>query len=127
MTLELKEEDFQSKVLDIETKPVVVEVWASWCHNCKALDPIYKSTAKDFNGEADFYELKVDDNKDLVKSLKILGVPTLLFYKHGVLVAKKPGVRSQKAITRILDSIKSYSKEEEETNKHKSLLKKLFG
>ena len=127
MTLELKEEDFQAKVLGNDTKPVVIEVWASWCHNCKTLEPIYKASAEELKDKADFYKLKADDNMELTKSLKIMGVPTLLFYRHGVLIAKKPGVRSKKSISKILDPLYAYSKEEAETNIHKGLLKRLFG
>jgi len=127
MILELKEEDFHPKVLDNNLKPVVVEVWASWCHNCKTLDPIFKAAAEEHGEKADFYQLKADDNRDLVKSLKIMGVPTLLFYKHGVLIAKKPGVKSQKAITKILEPLFEYSQEEAEENKHVGLLKRIFG
>lgn len=127
MTLELKEEDFHAKVLDNGAKPVVIEVWASWCHNCKTLDPIYKASAEELKDKADFYRLKADDNIDLAKSLKIMGVPTLLFYSYGILIAKKAGVRSQKSIGKILDPIYAYSKEEAEENIHKGLLKRIFG
>jgi thioredoxin 1 len=127
MTQELKEEDFKEKVLNNSTKPIVVEIWASWCHNCKTLDPIYKATAEDLSDKAEFYQLKVDDNQSLVKSLKLIGVPTLMFYKHGVLIAKKPGVKSQKTITKILEPLINYSKEEAMANKHVGLLKRIFG
>jgi thioredoxin 1 len=127
MTLELKEEDFQAKVLDNDTKPVVVEVWASRCHHCKTLEPIYKASAEDLKDKAYFYQLKADDNMELTKSLKIMGVPTLLFYKHGVLIAKKPGVRSKKSISKILSPLFSYSKGEAESNIHKGLFKRIFG
>jgi thioredoxin len=126
MTLEIKEEDFQAKVLEENNLPSVVEVWASWCHNCKTLAPIFKATAEELKGKANFYQLKADDNVNLVKSLKIMGVPTLLFYRHGVLIAKKPGVRSTKSIKTILEPLFTYSKEEAEANAHKGLFKRLF-
>ena len=127
MIEELKEENFQHKVLDNKEKPVVVEVWASWCSSCKALDPIFKATAEEHSDTAEFYQLKADDNKDLVKSLKIMGVPTLLFYRHGVLIYKKPGVKSQKAISKILEPLINYTEEESAENKHVGLLKRIFG
>jgi thioredoxin 1 len=127
MTLELKEKDFQIKVLESESKPVVVEVWATRCHHCKTLEPIYKASAEDLKDKADFYQLKAEDNMALVKSLKIMGVPTLLFYRHGVLIARKSGVRSQKAIGKILDPLYSYSKEDAEANIHQGLFKRIFG
>lgn len=127
MILELNEKEFQANVLDNEHKPVVIEVWASWCHNCKTLEPIYKASAAELKDKANFYQLKADDNRELTRSLKIMGVPTLLFYRHGVLIAKKPGVRSQKSISKILDPLYSYSKEEAKENVHKGLFKRIFG
>ena len=127
MTLELKEEDFQAKVLNNSTTPVVIQVWASWCHNCKTLDPIFDATAEELKDKVDFYKLEAEDNMNLTKSLKVMGVPTLLFYKHGVLISKKPGVRSQKSIGKLIDPLYNYTKEEAEENIHKGLFKKLFG
>ena len=127
MILELNEKEFQTKVLDNKHKPVVLEVWASWCLNCKTLEPIYKASAAELKDKANFYQLKADDNRELTRSLKIMGVPTLLFYRHGVLIAKKPGVRSQKSIGKILDPLYSYSKEEAEANVHKGFFKRIFG
>ena len=127
MTFDLKEEDFQAKVLDSTSKPVVVKVWATRCHHCKTLEPIYNASAEELKDKADFYQLNAEDNMVLVRSLKIMGVPTLLFYQHGVLIAKKAGLRSQKAISKILDPLYSYSKEDAEANVHKGLLKRIFG
>ena len=123
----LNANEFQAKVLDNKHKPVVVEVWASWCHNCKTLEPIYKASAAEQKDKADFYQLKAEDNMELTKSLKIMGVPTLLFYRHGVLIAKKAGVRSQKSISKILDPLYSYSKQEAKEDIHKGLFKRIFG
>ena len=127
MTFDLKEEDFQAKVLDSTSKPVVVKVWATRCHHSKTLEPIYKASAEKLKDKADFYQLNVEDNMALVRSLKIMGVPTLLFYQYGVLITKKAGVCSQKAISQILDPLYSYSKEDAEANVHKGLLKRIFG
>ena len=126
MTRELKTEDFSTKVLENEVKPIVVKVWASWCHNCKTLAPIFQSSAEEHGVKVDFYGLKADDNIDLAKSLKIFGVPTVLFYRHGVLIAKKTGVVSQKSIAKTLQPLYEYSKEDAVSNAYKSLFKRIF-
>ncbi len=85
---ELSTKEFE-EIIKSQDKPVAIMIVASWCHNCKALAPIFEKTGIELDGVADFNFLKVDDNKELVKSLKIMGVPTMLFYRHGVLIAKK--------------------------------------
>lgn len=127
MIVDLKENNFHSSVLDNSAKPVVVNVWASWCHNCKRLAPIFAASAEENKDKVDFYQLKADDNLDLVKSLKIMGVPTLLFYRHGILIAKKPGVRSQKSIAKTLEPLYNYSLDEAIEHEYKGLFKKIFG
>ena len=126
MSLTLNAADFHRKVIE-NKRPVVVDVWASWCHNCKVLEPVFREAAATMNDKADFYMLKADDNRDLVKALKIMGVPTLLFYRHGILIAKKPGVRSKKDIARLLEPLYAYDSEEAMANEHKSLWQRLFG
>jgi len=127
MSQSLKEENFNRSVLENSSKPVVIKVSTNSCHNCKTLAPIFEASEVEHRDRADFFELKADDNLNFARSLKIFAVPTLLFYRHGVLVAKKAGVRSQKSIGKILEPLYNYSKEDAVKNKHKGILKRIFG
>ncbi len=124
--MELKAADFREKVLASD-KPVVVDVWASWCPNCKVLEPVFREVAEENKGAADFFMLKAEDNRALVKSLKVMGVPTLLFFRHGILVAKKPGVRSKKAIEQQLAPLYDYDQEQALANQYKGFLQRILG
>jgi len=108
-------------------KPVAVMVTASWCSNCKALVPIFEKTAEDLGDKADFSYLSVDDNESLAKSLKIMGVPTILFYRHGVLIAKKVGRQSPYAIKKLVNSLANLSPKEANDKAFRSLFSRLFG
>lgn len=101
-----------SQAITSENKPAVVMVTASWCHNCKALAPIFEKIGEELESIADFNYLSVDDNKQLAKSLKIMGVPTMLFYRHGVLIAKKVGNQSPITMKKVIDSLVGLSLEE---------------
>ncbi|MDC9722052.1 MAG: thioredoxin family protein [Urechidicola sp.] len=57
------------------------------------------------------HKLNAQNNLDLVKQFKVMGVPTLLFFNHGVLVDKKTGVINQLKIEKRLTPLLSYTKE----------------
>lgn len=115
MLEELNEIVFGDLVLK-SLKPVVVEVYTSTCPNCKALDPIFEETARENQIIADFYRLSADNYLQLARKHKVLGVPTLLYFSHGVLVDRKAGVSSKKSILKRLRPILDYTQEKAENN-----------
>lgn len=123
---ELTSEKFEESIKS-KKRPVAIMVTASWCHNCKALAPIFKKTGEELSTIADFNFLRVDDNKALTKSLKIMGVPTMLFYRHGVLIAKKVGNQSPNKMEKVIDSLIELSPEEAIDKEYRSFFNMLFG
>ncbi len=123
---ELNSANYKELVKSVD-KPVAVMVKASWCHNCKALVPVFEKTAEEMEGIADFHYLTVDDNQALAKSIKIMGVPTMLFYMHGVLIAKKLGNQSPKSIKNVIESMATLTPEEANDQEYRSFFSKLFG
>ena len=123
---ELSSVEFEEAIKSPD-KPAVIMVTASWCHNCKVLAPIFEKTGKELESKAEFNYLKVDDNKELAKSLKIMGVPTMLFYRHGVLIAKKVGNQSPSTMKKVIDSLIGLSPEQAMDKKYRSFFNKLFG
>ena len=111
MVTSINIDTFQEKVLTTE-QTSVVEIYTQSCPNCKRLDPIFEQTAKDNKDQYNFYKLDAQRNMDIAKRYKVLGVPTLLFFKHGKLVDKKTGVINQQKIEKRLAKIAAYSKEQ---------------
>ena len=102
--------NFEKKVLE-STKPVLVEIYTNSCPNCKVLEPIVEETANANPTGFSFYKLNAQDNLDLVKRYKVMGVPTLLFFSHGILVNKKAGVINQQKIEKRLNPLLDYTPE----------------
>lgn len=117
-----KSKTFEKEVLQ-QDKPTIVDVYTNSCPNCKILAPIFEATAQDNSNKYNFYTLDARENTDIVKRYKILGVPTLLFFSHGVLVAKKTGVIKQEKIEKILIPISQYTKEIAVKNERKGFFK----
>ena len=88
--VKLSESTFQSEVLD-STLPVLVDFTAVWCGPCKMLDPIVKQLAQEWEGRVKVAKLDVDDNPQLTEDYVIMGVPTLMLFKHGQPVERMSG------------------------------------
>ena len=63
--------------------PVVVDLWGPQCGPCLALMPSIEALANEYEGKVKFMKLNVAENRRLVISLKVMSVPTFLFYKGG--------------------------------------------
>ncbi len=113
MVVEVGSDTFESEVLGAG-KPVVVDVWAPWCGPCKMQAPIFAEAAQEFGVEALFVKLNADENQDLVRKYKIMGIPTMLFFKHGRLIQRKTGVQTKEAIAKRLEPLLDMSPEQAE-------------
>ena len=63
--------------------PVVVDFWAPWCPPCRALTPTIEKLAADYAGKVKVGKLNCDENQETPGSLRILSIPTILFFKNG--------------------------------------------
>lgn len=82
--------DLQSK----DTGAFLLDVWASWCGPCRMMAPHYQAAAAKLNGDVRFFKLDSDQNRDAAASLQIRGIPTLLGWRNGRLIANQPGAQT---------------------------------
>ncbi|MCP4427047.1 MAG: thioredoxin [Chloroflexi bacterium] len=111
MVFEVGSDAFESKVLGAE-KPVVVDMWAPWCGPCRMQSPIFEEAAQEFGDEALFVKLNADDNQGLARRYKVMGIPTMLFFRHGRLIDRRTGVQTKEAIAKRLEPLLDMSPEQ---------------
>lgn len=80
-------ENFEAEVLQAEGL-VMVDFWSPKCEPCQALMPEVEALAAKYEGKAKFCKLDSAANKRLAISQKVLGLPTIAFYKGGEKVAE---------------------------------------
>ncbi|MEE1142566.1 MAG: thioredoxin [Bacteroidales bacterium] len=68
----------------IGDKSTIVDFYASWCGPCKKLSPIMEKLSKKYEDKVNFYKIDIDKSSDLANTLKIKGIPTLIFFKDSL-------------------------------------------
>jgi len=103
MATKITDENF--KKLTAEDKPLVVDFWAEWCGPCKMIGPIIEELANEYQDKAIVGKMNVDENDEIPGEYGIRSIPTVLFFKNGVLRDKHIGAASKKLLEGKLKAI----------------------
>lgn len=99
----ISDASFEADVLKSDT-PVLVDFWAEWCGPCKAIAPILEEVSKEYAGKLQIAKLDVDSNQAVPAQFGIRGIPTLILFKNGEIVAQKVGALAKGQLTAFIDS-----------------------
>ena len=101
--LHVSDASFEADVLKV-SGPVLVDYWAEWCGPCKMIAPILDEVAESYDGRLTVAKLNIDENADTPPKFGIRGIPTLMLFKDGSVVATKVGALSKSQLTAFIDS-----------------------
>nr|WP_314268057.1 thioredoxin TrxA [uncultured Moellerella sp.] len=103
--IHITDENFEEKVLkSTDAKPILVDFWAEWCGPCKMIAPILEEVAEEYTGKLTIAKLNIDQNPATAPKYGIRGIPTLLLFKDGAVVATNVGALSKTQLKGFLDS-----------------------
>jgi len=77
-------------------KPTLVDFFATWCGPCKTMAPIVDETKNILGDKAKVLKVNVDNNREVSMKYNIRSIPTMVIFKNGEIVWRKPGVTSSK-------------------------------
>ncbi|KWT98474.1 MULTISPECIES: thioredoxin [unclassified Variovorax] len=93
MVASITDSTFEQDVVKSDV-PVLVDFWAPWCGPCKLLAPVLDQLAANHEGKLKVVKVNIDEDREHAKKLAIRGVPTLVLYRDGEVVARASGAQS---------------------------------
>jgi thioredoxin 1 len=101
--VELNQDNFQDMAIAFDGVSVV-DFWSSTCVPCKQMTRILEEIVCDMPTQVRISKVNVDQNATLVETYNIRSLPTLLFFKNGVLQETKTGVDRKQVIRKAIES-----------------------
>jgi len=84
---------------------VMVDFWAVWCGPCRMIAPAIEELAKEYAGKLKVGKLNTDENPDVASKYKIMGIPTIMFFKDGQKIDQVVGAIPKPQLKAKIDSL----------------------
>ncbi len=101
--LQISDAEFDEKVLKSAT-PVLVDFWAEWCGPCKMIAPILEEIGAEYQGRMTVAKVNIDNNPGTPQRYGVRGIPTLILFKDGEVLATKVGALAKSQLAAFIDA-----------------------
>ena len=95
MLVDLDDSNFEECVMSGGI--ALIDCWAPWCGACKDFTPTFEAGAKRHPTHT-FAKLNTQERGELAKKLKVSHIPTIILFRDGLLLLRRPGYLSDREI-----------------------------
>jgi thioredoxin 1 len=81
-----------------ESKPVLVDFYATWCGPCQMLAPVLKQVKDNLGERITILKIDTDKNHELAYKYNVRGVPTMILFKNGKQLWRQSGLLTKEQI-----------------------------
>lgn len=93
-TVKVSDSSFKADVIDAQ-QPVLVDFWAEWCGPCKQIGPALEQISDEMGEKIKIAKVNIDDDPETPAKFHVRGIPTLMIFKDGQVVATKVGAMTK--------------------------------
>lgn len=104
MAISITPENFETVVVKA-TKPVIIDVFATWCGPCQQMTPIFEELEKELSSKYVFAKLNVDEAREISIHYGVTTVPTFIFIQNNVVKGKESGFMDKEALQELIQSM----------------------
>ena len=102
--IDVTDQNFESEVLQADV-PVIIDFWAEWCAPCRAIAPIVKGLAGDYDGKVKVVKMNIDENPSTPGKYGVRAIPTVLAFKGGTVAEQLTGARPKSAFEEMVQKL----------------------
>lgn len=85
-----------------ESKPTLVDFFATWCVPCKMQSPIIEEVKNEIGDKANVVKVDIDKNRALATQYNVQSIPTLILFVSGEPVWRAVGLQQRDALVKKL-------------------------
>ncbi len=106
VVIDVTEASFERDVIiQSQSVPIVLDLWASWCGPCKTLSPILESLAAEYAGRFVLAKVDVDANQQIAAAFQVQSIPSVFGVIAGQPVPLFQGAYPEAQIRQVLDEL----------------------
>lgn len=106
VVVEATDQNFLETVVEeSKRRPVVVDLWATWCGPCRTLGPILEKVAEQRGGEFLLAKLDVDANPYTAGQFGVQSIPTVIGFRDGRAVDGFVGAIPEPMVNQFVDRL----------------------